>query len=251
MASLGDIVEYCDKRSGQKEIPDYPGAMNGLQVANSGRVAKIGAAVDAGMAPFAQAVAAGVDFLIVHHGLFWDPPRPITDRNYEKLRILFDGDCALYGCHLPLDCHPEIGNNALLAKKLGLQPVGSFHQYEGHPVCLITRSSESRDSLKTLLRKLFSGRITAIEYGSTHPSKVAILTGSGASVVGELKEQGVDTLITGELKQNHFNLAQEDGLNLYLCGHYATETFGVAALAGEVAKEFDLPNEFIATECPL
>ncbi len=251
MASLRDIVEYCDKRSRQKEIPDFPGAINGLQVANSGRVTKIGAAVDAGKAPFAQAVAAGVDFLIVHHGLFWDPPRPITDHNYEKLRILFDGDCALYGCHLPLDCHPEIGNNVLLAKKLGLDPIATFHEYEGHPVGLIAKSSESRDSLKTLLRELFAGRITAIEYGSTRPSRVAILTGSGASVVGELKGLGVDTLITGELKQNHFNLAQEEGLNLYLCGHYATETFGVAALAGEVAKEFDLPNEFIATECPL
>ncbi len=251
MANLQDIVEYCDKRSRQKEIPDYAGAMNGLQVANSGRVTKIGAAVDAGVVPFTKAVEAEVDFLIVHHGIFWDPPRPITDRNYEKMRILFDGDCALYSCHLPLDCHPEIGNNSLLAQKLGLEPVGSFHEYEGNSVCLLTQFSENRESLKTSLGELFSGAITAIEYGSVNPSKVAILTGSGDSVVGELKARGVDTLITGELRQNHFNLAQEDGLNLYLCGHYATETFGVSALAGEVANKFGLPYEFIATECPL
>jgi len=131
MANLRDIVEFCDERSRQKEIPDFPGAMNGLQVANSGGVSKVGAAVDAGKVPFAKAVEAGIDFLIVHHGLFWDPPRPITDSNYKKLRILFDGDCAIYGCHVPLDCHPEIGNNVLLAKKLGLEPVGAFHEHEG------------------------------------------------------------------------------------------------------------------------
>lgn len=251
MARLQEIVQFCDERSRQSEIPDFPGAMNGLQVANSGKITKIGAAVDAGKVPFARAVQAGIDFLIVHHGLFWDPPRPLTGSNYEKMRILFDGDCAVYGCHVPLDCHPEIGNNVLLAKKLGLEPAGAFHEHEGNPICLIAKFSSDRESLKTALQKLFKGSVTAIEYGSTNPAKVAILTGSGASVTGELRQQGIDTFITGELKQSQFNLAQEDGLNLYLCGHYATETFGVAALAEEAARKFGLPYEFVATECPL
>lgn len=106
-------------------------------------------------------------------------------------------------------------------------------------------------TLKKRLGHLFPNGFTAIEKGSNRPGKIAILTGSGASAISELKAEGVDTLITGELKQNHFNQAEESGLNLYLCGHYATETFGVGALAQEVAAEFGLEWEFIDTDCPL
>lgn len=251
MASLNDIVSFCDERSRQKEITDFPGAMNGLQVANRGEVTKIGAAVDAGKVPFEQAVAAGIDFLIVHHGLFWDPPRPFTGKVYDKLRICFDGNLAVYSSHLPLDCHPEIGNNILLARLLGLEPIDWFLEYEGRPMCLIAKPNGSRAELKETLGQHFSNPFTAIEYGSENPEKIAILTGSGASVTTELKDAGIDTFITGELKENHFNIAQEDGLNIYLCGHYATETFGVDALGKETAKKFDLPYEFIKTDCPI
>ena len=91
----------------------------------------------------------------------------------------------------------------------------------------------------------------SIEFGSKTPNKIAILTGSGSSAVAELKRIGVDTLITGELRQNHYNQAQEEGLNLYLCGHYATEVYGVCALAKEVSRKFEIPWEFIPTKCPL
>jgi dinuclear metal center YbgI/SA1388 family protein len=207
--------------------------------------------VDAGLGPFKNAAEAGIDFLIVHHGLFWEPAYPVTKLRYRKYKLCFENNLAVYGAHLPLDCHPEIGNNAILAKKLNLEPSNWFLEYEENPIGLITHGSISRNEIKQRLDVLFPKGITAIEKGSDSPEKIAILTGSGASAVSQLRAAGVDTLITGELKQNHFNQAEESELNLYLCGHYATETFGVCALAEEVALEFNLDWEFIPSDCPL
>ncbi len=250
MATLTELVEYCDQRLRIREIVDFPGAHNGLQVTNTGEVTKIGAAVDAGLMPFQQAIEQGVDFLIVHHGLFWKPPIPVTGTTYAKLRAAFDGNLAVYGAHLPLDCHPELGNNALLAKMLGLKVTGWFLPYEGTDIAAKASPPSSRTSMREKLEGLFPS-VTAIEYGPDEPAAVGILTGSGQSAVSHLRRNGIDTLITGELKQEHFNVAQEEGLNLYCCGHYATETLGVTELAKELSAEFDLPWEFIATDCPL
>ena len=156
----------------------------------------------------------------------------------------------MYSSHLPLDCHSEIGNNVLLAKEIGLQPTGTFLDYEGTDIGLITEGISRLDLIKQL-QKLFDDKVQSIEFGSKKPNKIAILTGSGSSAVAELKRIGVDTLITGELRQNHYNQAQEEGLNLYLCGHYATEVYGVCALAKEISRKFEIPWEFIATDCPL
>lgn len=229
---------------------DYPGALNGLQVANTGTVRKIGAAVDAGLEPFRRAAAAGVDFLIVHHGLFWDPPRPWTGLLYEKLDVLMRANLAVYSAHLPLDAHPDLGNNAVLARRLKLEPARGFMPFEGRDIGLIARHQGTRAELRRRLESLFP-RVTAIEFGSDAPAQVAVLSGGGYSVGQELAAAGVDTFITGELKEHFFNRAQEERLNLYTCGHYATEVFGVCALAEELAARFGLPWEFIATQNPL
>lgn len=250
MPNLSDIVAFCDARTRCAEIKDFGGAYNGLQLENNGSVKKIGAAVDAGQLPFAAAVAAKVDFLICHHGLFWTPPLPLTGINYAKIKTALDNNLAVYGAHLPLDAHPEIGNNALLAKALGLECLGSFLPYEGVDIASIAAApAGGRMELTEKLKTLFPYTYQGIEYGSEQPKRIAILTGSGQSAVPELKAQGLDTLITGELRQHHFNLAQELGLNLYPCGHYATEVFGVQALAAEVAEEFGLKWEFIKQPC--
>lgn len=251
MPTLTEIVAFCDQRTRRSEIKDFPGSENGLQVANDGSVTKIGAAVDAGRIPFEKAIEEGVDFLIVHHGLFWTPPIPLTGRHYAKVKTALDGNLAVYGAHLPLDAHPEIGNNALLARELGLTPEKGFLEYEGNEIGLLARHKGSRSALADRLRKAFPDSYTAIEYGTEAPRRVALLTGSGRSALPHLKENGTDTLITGELRQEHFNLAQEEGFNLYCCGHYATEVFGVKALAAEVAEKFGVPWTFISTECPL
>ena len=252
MPTLSEIVAFCDQRTRQTEIKDFPGANNGLQVENLGQVTKIGAAVDAGQLPFEQAIAADVDFLICHHGLFWTPPIPLTGSKYKKIKTAIEGNLAVYGAHLPLDCHPEIGNNALLAKALGLAKTDCFVPYEGNDMATITAGPEGgRHELATKLKALFPSTYQAIEYGSEHPQRIAILTGSGQSAVDALKANNIDTLITGELRQHHFNMAQELGLNLYPCGHYATEVFGVKALAKETAEHFGLDWTFIETPCLL
>lgn len=249
MPTLTDLVTYCDQRTRRSAYKDAPGAWNGLQLANRGRVKKIGAAVDAGVVPFQKAVAAGVDFLIVHHGMYWDMPRPLTGPVYERVSTLIAGNCALYSNHLPLDGHPELGNNALLAQQLGLKPSRPFLVRDGEPIGNIADSKLTRPAIRNRLEKLYS-RVIAIEYGSPKPTAIAFCSGSGYSAVPELLPAGVDTLVTGELREDCFNRAQEEKLNLYLCGHYATEVHGVKALAAELAKKFKLPWEFIATENP-
>ncbi len=249
-AKLETLVEYCDRRTRRTAFKDAPGAFNGLQVANSGRVTRIGAAVDIGVVPFQQAVAAGVDFLIVHHGLYWDMPRPLVGSAYERVATLVRGDCALYSNHLPLDGHPEIGNNALLARQLGLKPKRPFLVRDGEAIGCIAPSRRSRAELRARLERHYR-RVIAIEYGSASPRAVAFCSGSGNSAVPELGPAGVDTLVTGELREEWFTRAQEEKLNLYLCGHYATEVHAVQALAAELARKFRLPWRFIATDNPL
>ena len=249
MPTLSDLVAYCDQRTRRAAFKDAPGACNGLQLANDGRVTKIGAAVDAGVVPFQLAVAAGVDFLIVHHGMYWDMPRPLTGPAYDRVTTLIRGNCALYSNHLPLDGHPQLGNNALLAKQLGLKPSRPFLVRDGEPIGCIARSRLTRAAIRAKLERLYP-RVIAIEYGSATPAAVAFCSGSGYSAVPELAPAGVDTLVTGELREDCFNRAQEEKLNLYLCGHYATEVHGVKALAAELAKKFRLPWEFIGTENP-
>ena len=251
MAQLNEIVTYCDTLTRRSEIADFTGANNGLQLQNDGTVNKVAAAVDAGLVPFEMAIEQGADLLIVHHGLFWNTPIHYTGPLYKKLKLAMDNNLAVYSSHLPLDAHPEIGNNRLLAKAIGLEPVDWFLAYEGTPIALLAKAPDSRDELKSRLEKEFPEGITAIEFGSAHPKRIAVLTGSGRSALDEMKALGADTLITGELRQEHFNLAQEQGFNLYVCGHYATERYGVTALAEQVAAKFGLPSTFLPTDCPL
>src|SRR3954468_16195631 len=172
MPSLDDLVSYCDKRTRRSAFKDAPGAFNGLQVANNGRVTRIGAAVDAGLIPFQQAIAAGIDFLIVHHGIYWEQPKPLTGATYERIATLVRGNCALYSNHLPLDGHPEIGNNALLAKQVGLKRSRPFLVRDGEPIGCIANSKLTRTAIRKKLESLYP-RVIAIEYGATAPRAIA------------------------------------------------------------------------------
>ena len=250
MPTLAELTAYCDQRTRRAEFNDASGACNGLQVANDGRATRIGAAVDAGVVPFRSAVAAGVDFLIVHHGMYWDMPLPLTGKVYDRVATLIRGNCALYSSHLPLDSHPEIGNNALLARQLGLTPHRGFLPNAGGDIGAIAAHAGSRADLRAKLEKLYA-RVIAIEYGSDAPREVAFCSGSGNSAIAALTAAGADTLVTGELREEHFNRAQEERLNLYLCGHYATEVHAVKALAAELGAKFGLPWSFLATDNPL
>ena len=250
MPTLDQLVAYCDHRTRRTAFKDFPGAVNGLQVANDGRVTKIGAAVDAGLVPFELAAERGIDFLIVHHGLFWGGVQPLTGPVYGRFAALVRGNCAVYSSHLPLDAHEEIGNNALLARQLGLKIRRPFLFHENEPVGWIAVNKLKRTQLQARLEELYP-RVVAVDCGPAAPKQIAFCSGSGNSAVPQLQAAGVDTLITGELREEWFNYAQEHHLNLICCGHYATEMHGVKALAAELAKKFRLQWEFIETGNPL
>ena len=169
MPTLSEIVAFCDTRTRQAEVKDFPGAHNGLQIENNGKVTKIGAAVDAGQIPFEQALATGVDFLICHHGLYWTAPIPLTGSRYKKVKTALDGNLAVYGAHLPLDCHPEIGNNALLADALGLEQNRRLaRNLRGHRRRHHRRWPRwrTRTNWPASSQALFPDTYQAIEYGS-------------------------------------------------------------------------------------
>ena len=155
MAKLSDILTYCNHRIKIDQIADFPGAYNGLQFEGKSEINKIGAAVDAGLVPFQKAIHAKIDFLIVHHGMFWSPPLPITKNNKEKLKLLFDSEMNIYGAHLPLDAHEDIGNNAIIQKKLDLKQIDRFLPCEGNNIGIIAEGLE-RAELNRRLKRLFS-----------------------------------------------------------------------------------------------
>ncbi|MFP4623803.1 MAG: Nif3-like dinuclear metal center hexameric protein [Gemmatimonadota bacterium] len=245
MRSLDEIVEYLDEYLNVAEIPDYPDALNGLQVASEGPIGKVVVAVDATEASILEAVARGADLLVVHHGLFWDGNRPVTGRRYRRLRALLDGGCALYGAHLPLDVHPEVGNNAVLARALGVEVEGTFGDHQGTPVGVHGRLDLSREGLCARLDELLGRRVKMIPGGAERVRRVGVLTGGGGGFTGAALEAGLDALVTGEGSHHTYFDAMEGGLNLYYGGHYATETWGVRALGAHLGERFGLEWEFV------
>ena len=251
MPTLNEVTAYCDKRTRRAAFKDYPGALNGLQVANDGRVTRIGAAVDAGLVPFEKAVERGVDFLIVHHGLFWGGVQPLTGPVYGRFAALVRGNCAVYSSHLPLDAHEEIGNNVLLARQLGLEAETPLPLPRGRAGRLDrTQQTQALAALRPARGTLPTGGRDRLRLGDAEAGRV-LQRQRQQRRAAAARAAGVDTLITGELREEWFNYAQEHHLNLICCGHYATEVHGVKALAAELAKKFRLPWEFIETDNPL
>jgi dinuclear metal center YbgI/SA1388 family protein len=245
MASLTEIVRYTDKYLRVPEIEDWPNALNGLQIENSGQVTKIGAAVDVSTRVLSEAAKKDVDLLLVHHGLFWPGLQPVTNAVHRQLRIAFENDIALYSAHLPLDIHPKVGNNAQLASALGLRSTTPFLEEKGQLIGLKTRASISRNELLRKLEKSLGGKVKAFAFGPKKPKKIGIVTGGAGSEIYRVAQEEIDMFITGEAPHWAAVAAEELGINLILGGHYATETFAVKALAAHLSKRFKLPCEFL------
>jgi dinuclear metal center YbgI/SA1388 family protein len=244
--SLQKIVAHGDKILRTAEIGDYDGAVNGLQVENiSGSVSKIAATVDASLATVKLAVAAKADLLVVHHGLFWSKSHPWTGKKFELLKLLVENNLAVYSSHLPLDAHPKLGNNAQLAGALGLKNLKPFFFSHGQNIGLKTSTKISRDELAKKLAGATGANPKLIPGGKSVCEKIGIVTGGAGGDLKQAVAEGIDTFITGEGPHWTFALAEELGLNVFYAGHYATETFGVKALAAEFSKKFKLPWEFI------
>ena len=242
---LNKIVAHCEQILRTRDIGDYDGAANGLQVENSGEVTKIAASVDASVATVKLAIAAKSDLLIVHHGLFWTSRQPWTGKNHELLKLLVENNLAIYSSHLPLDAHPRLGNNAQLCAALGLKKLKPFFQSHGQFIGFKSRTKISRSELATKMERATGTKPKIIPGGKTVCENIGVVTGGAG---GELKiaaNEGVDTFITGEGPHWTFALAEELGVNVFYGGHYATETFGVKALAAELSKKFKVPWEFL------
>lgn len=251
MPELARIVERLNSLLEIPATPDYPPAHNGLQFANDGTVQRVAGAVDFSARTVRDAVAAGADLLVVHHGMFWGGTQPITGARYDAIRDLVRHNVAVYAAHLPLDRHATLGNNALLASALGLVPSHAFGRFQAIDIgvagaCDTATADLQRKALTFASQHGGSSRATAIPTGR-RTRRWAILTGAGASSesLREAASQGIDTLIVGEGPHHTAVEAEDLGLAIIYAGHYATETLGVQALVRLLSDEFGVPATFV------
>jgi dinuclear metal center YbgI/SA1388 family protein len=240
-----ELVRYLDGYLRIAEIPDSGHAWNGLQVEGTRPVERLGVAVDCGERTLADAVERGCDFLIVHHGLFWDGGLPLVGRRYRRLRRLMDAGVWLYGAHIPLDIHPDVGNSVVLARAMGIEVEGTFGDYGGVEIGVKGRLEIRREALAARLDELLDQPVRLVAGGPERVQTVGVVTGAGGSMIGAAIAAGVDAFVTGEGAHHTWFDAMEGGINVYYGGHYATETWGVRALAEHLRERFGLPHEFI------
>ena len=248
---LDDVARHLDILLRTNEVPDYPGAMNGIQVEHDGPVTRCAVAVDASLQTIDAAIADGANLLVVHHGLFWGGTQPLRGRVFERVRRLLAHDVAVYASHLPLDLHPTVGNNALLARELALTPNAGFARFQSITIGVTGEADVATVSLAERcddLARREGGHLVSVGVTPNRRTRRwAICTGSGASsdTLREASETGIDTLIVGEGPHHTAVEAVELGIAVLYTGHYATETFGVRALGQEIERVFGVPWSFI------
>ncbi|HCO48711.1 MAG TPA: Nif3-like dinuclear metal center hexameric protein [Spirochaetaceae bacterium] len=245
---LKDFDSWCRSLLQIDALKDIDDSLNGIQVGRSGRpIGKVAFAVDACAESIRRSNEAGADILFVHHGLFWGKPARLEGSLLERIRLLIASDIALYACHLPLDMHPEVGNNAVLADLLALHDRKPFGAYHGIPIGVSGRL-ESPLSVKELLTRILpdnSQPRAAILPGSEKISTVAIVSGGAPFEAFQAFGKGIDLYITGEPSHSVYHELVENKLNFIAAGHYATEIWGVKAVAARLAKEKGMETLFI------
>ena len=242
---LSEIVRHLDELLDHAKVGDYSGAHNGLQIENGGRISRVCAAVDACEAVLAEAARVPGTLLLVHHGLLWGGARAFTGALRRKLKLAFSADLAVFSSHLPLDLHAKLGNNALLAKVLGLRKCSAAFPSKGQVIGLVGNVDVSRAEFARRIEKAVGGAVKLAPGGPARVRRVGVVTGGAGDLVVEAAALGCDSFVTGEGAHHTYTLAEELGVNLFYGGHYATETFGVKALVQHVARKFRKPWEFI------
>ena len=242
---LTELVSYLDGYLRVAAVPDAPHAVNGLQVANRGTVSRVAVAVDLCEATVRLAAEQGADLLLVHHGLFWGGLQPLTGRAYRRVASLIANDIALYSAHLPLDLHPEVGNNAVLGRQLGVSLRGEFGEEYGVRIGVWGEIDVSRQALEGRLATLMGSAPRLMAFGPERVQRVGLVTGAAGSMIAQAAGAGLDTFVTGEGPHHTFFDAEELKVNVFYAGHYATETVGVKALAEHLHARFHLPWTFL------
>ena len=247
MAKLDTIVKDLQKRLRVDDVPDYGGAVNGLQLRSAqGKVTRVGAAVDASLPVVEKAVSEGVDLLVVHHGMFWQGAQKIDGAVFTKLKVAMDAGLAIYSCHLPLDIHETLGNNILLARACGIKGKSAdFLPWKGIAVGRKFTHAATLKSLVKRVEKAVGGAVHVCAAGPAKTKVIGVATGGAGSEIYAAAEAGIDTFITGEGPHHSYTSAEELGMNVIYAGHYATETFGVRAVADYVAKKYRVEKTFI------
>jgi dinuclear metal center YbgI/SA1388 family protein len=252
MAALVDILAYLDRLLEPDAFDDY--GPNGLQVPGTGEVELVATGVSAHRELFDLAAEAGAQLVISHHGLFWDSqPRSLTLAMKSRLEALFASNISLAAYHLPLDAHPEVGNNALISDALGLERSEPFGGHRGRTIGFVARSPEglTLDELRERCRTAFGQEPFVCPFGPERVHTVGVVSGGAASSLAEAADQGLDAFLTGEPAEYAMADAREAGLHFVAGGHYATETFGVRRLGDLLGERFGVQHRFIDVPNPV
>ncbi len=241
---LAELTNYLDLYLRIGEYEDR--SNNGLQVQGPPEVTRVAFAVDACLASFQAAVREDAQLLIAHHGLFWSQHIQVTGTHYERLMALLCGGCGLYAAHIPLDAHPEVGNNIQLARLAGLRDITPWGNHHGDVIGFVGDLAQplTLDELNERLEAVI-GKGNRVQSGGKPVRRVAVLSGFGVDHAGQAAEAGADTLITGETSHTWYHPVNEQGLNVIYGGHYNTETVGLKALSQKLVEEFHLDTVFI------
>jgi dinuclear metal center YbgI/SA1388 family protein len=251
MPRLAEIAGFCDELLSVSRFPDSRNALNGIQVDTDAEITRIAAAVDGRRRTILAAQGADANLLIVHHGIFWGGLQPLAGARFNRVAPLLGNGIGVYSSHIPLDAHPEIGNNSLLARALELHASGPFGIYEDVAIGVMGEDMLPTAALIQRVSTFASRYDGTVRTSPVEPGHVtrrwAIMSGAGANSgsIAEAVKRGVDTLITGEGAHHTAIEAEEAGIVIVYAGHYATETLGVQALAERVREEFGIPWEFV------
>jgi dinuclear metal center YbgI/SA1388 family protein len=252
MARRDEIVAHLDELLEIAGFADY--GPNGLQVPGADEVATVVTGVTAQRELFERAAADGAELVLCHHGLFWDfHPRAIGPGMKERLRILFEADISLAAYHLPLDAHPEVGNNALICAALGLERAEPFSEHKGRAIGCVGRSADGIPfpELRARCAEAFGQEPFVFDCGPEVVHSVGIVSGGAESSFGEAIERGLDAFLTGEVAEHVMADARESGLHYIAGGHYATERFGIRRLGELVAERFRIEHRFVEIPNPI
>jgi dinuclear metal center YbgI/SA1388 family protein len=252
MTRRDELIAFLDALLQSPGRADY--GPNGLQVPGADEVELVVAGVSAHRELFEQAAAAGAQFVLCHHGIFWgESAGPVTEQLKARLKLLFDNDMSLAAYHLPLDAHPEVGNNALICKGLGLEREAAFGEAKGGPIGWVGSAAEPISLAELVERStaLFGSAPLAFDSGPTEIRRVGVVSGGGSSALGEAVALGLDAFVTGEPTEHVMADAREGGIHFIAGGHYASETFGVRRLGELLAERFGVGHTFVEIPNPI
>ena len=250
--AIGDVLDELERLLEPARFSDY--CVNGLQVPGAEQIATLATGVSANAELFELAADAGADMLLVHHGMFWGAGVRAVDRRLaRRLRILFDAGIALAAYHLPLDAHPTVGNNALLARALGAELLEPFALHDGEPIGFLAAlpGGVPAAELFAAVARVTAREPLVFDAGPERIARVAVVSGAGADYLEDAAAAGADALLTGEVSERSMALARECGVHLIAAGHYATETFGVRRLGEHLEQRFGIRHVFLDVPNPV